>query len=59
MTPVPSPFQRGLSDAFISWLGGETGRELIDVFGSHGLDVRLRGDYFNAYRANCSVAKVK
>jgi hypothetical protein len=58
MMPVPKLFQRGLSDAFVSWLRGETGRDLIDAFVGYGLDVRLRGDYLNAYRVNCSVAKV-
>ena len=58
MTESSTPFARGLSRELLAWAIGAEGRTLIDAFREHGLDVRLRGDYFNAYRANCSVAKV-
>ncbi len=54
-----TPFKRGLSEDLIKWLTGATGRALCAAFAQHKLDVRLRGDYLNAYRAECSVGKVK
>ena len=53
-----TPFKRGLSENLIRWLTTATGRALCAAFAEHKLDVRLRGDYLNAYRAECSVAKV-
>ena len=53
-----TPFKRGLSENLIKWLTTAAGRALCAAFAEHKLDVRLRGDYLNAYRAECSVAKV-
>jgi hypothetical protein len=58
MTDSSTPFARGLSSELLAWLMSPEGRALIGAFAEHGLDVRLRGDYFNAYWANCSIAKV-
>jgi hypothetical protein len=52
-------FKRGLSEDLIKWLTTAPGRVLCAAFAEHKLDVRLRGDYLNAYRAECSVAKVE
>lgn len=54
----PTPFRRGLSDEFVAWLSSGLGRRLLDLLVEHGLDVRLRNNYFNAYEAQCSLAKV-
>lgn len=52
------PFSRGLSDELLAWLFSDVGQQLRGAFAEHKLDVRIRGEYLNAYRANCSVAKV-
>ena len=54
-----TPFWRGLSDEFVAWLNAGIGRQLLDLLVRHRLDVRLRNDYFNAYAAQCSLAKVE
>ena len=54
-----TPFRRGLSDEFVAWLSSGLGRRLLDLLVEHGLDVRLRNDYFNAYQAQCSLSKVE
>jgi hypothetical protein len=54
-----TPFKRGLSEEMIKWLTGATGKALCATFAEHKLDVWLRGDYLNACRAECSVAKVE
>lgn len=59
VTAAQTPYARGLSDGFFAWLTGDVGRGLLDSFVDHGLDVRLRDDYLNAYRAGCSVARVE
>jgi len=53
------PFWRGLSDEFMAWLDGGSGRRLLKLFAKHDLDVRLRDDSFNAYRAQASVARIE
>jgi hypothetical protein len=58
MTGSETAFARGLSSAFLAWLKNDTGRKLLDTFVEHDLDVRIRGDYLNAYKAECSVAKL-
>jgi hypothetical protein len=42
----------------MAWLSSDTGRHLLGLFDQLQLDVRLRNNYFNAYRAQSSVAKV-
>ncbi len=54
-----TPFRRGLSSEFLEWLGSSTGRRLLGLFDRFQLDVRLRNNYFNAYRAQSSLARVK
>jgi hypothetical protein len=54
-----TPFSRGLSPSFMDWLSRSPGRSLLDLFERHGLDVRLRDDYLNAYQAQCSIAKLE
>tara|TARA_Y100000294_G_C8353962_1_gene255898 strand:- start:122 stop:613 length:492 start_codon:yes stop_codon:yes gene_type:complete len=58
MTYETTPFRRGLSPDFMAWLSSDTGRHLLGLFDQLQLDVRLRNNYFNAYRAQSSVAKV-
>jgi hypothetical protein len=54
-----TPFARGLSDEFLGWLSRGSGRRLLDAFVARELDVRLRGDYLNAYAAGRSIARVE
>ena len=54
-----TPFRRGLLPEFMEWLGNSTGRRLLGLLDRFQLDVRLRNNYFNAYRAQSSVARVK
>lgn len=54
-----TPFRRGLSEEFMLLLSAGLGRRLLDMFVDHQLDVRLRNNYFNAYRAQSSVARVR
>ncbi len=54
-----TPFRRGLSEEFFGWLRTGPGQALVDVFKRHDLDVRLRGNYLNAYDAQCSLARVQ
>ena len=54
-----TPFRRGLSQDFMAWLGSSTGHRLLGLLNRFQLDVRLRNNYFNAYRAQSSVARVK
>src|SRR6266568_5430625 len=51
-------FVRHLSDDFMKFLAEGAGRWLLDSFQDHQLDVRLRGNYFNAYTVGNSLAKV-
>ena len=52
-------FRRGLSETFFAWLRTGPGQALVDIFKQHHLDVRLRGNYLNAYDAQCSLARVQ
>ena len=52
-------FRRGLSEDFFTWLQAGPGHELLRIFRRHDLDVRLRGNYLNAYDAQCSLAKLQ
>jgi hypothetical protein len=53
------PFARGLSDAFMVWLGTARGRTLLELFRDDCFDIRLRENYFNVYEAQCSLARVE
>ncbi len=52
-------FRRGISPDFMEWLGNSSGRRLLGLCDRFQLDVRLRNDYLNAYRAQSSVARVE
>jgi hypothetical protein len=54
-----TPFRRGLSPGFMDWLAGDVGCRLLALFDRFQLDVRLRNNYLNAYRAQSSVARVR
>jgi hypothetical protein len=54
-----TPFRRGLSPEFMAWLGSSRGARLLRLLERFRLDVRLRNNYLNAYRAQSSVARVK
>jgi hypothetical protein len=52
------PFARALSPGLLAWLSEGAGRRLLAALIEHGLDIRLRDDYLNAYEAQSSVAKI-
>ncbi len=52
------PFDRGLREPFFTQLRSGHCRPLLDALVARGLDVRLRGNYLNAYDDGQSIAKV-
>ena len=52
-------FERHLAAPFFSFLKDGLGKPLMEAFKANGLDVRLRGNYLNAYSVGNSLAKVE
>jgi hypothetical protein len=52
-------FKRHLSDWLLTFLTKGMGKALIDAFKINELDIRLRGDYVNAYAVGNSLAKIE
>ena len=52
------PFDRGLREPFFTQVRSGHCRPLLDALVARGLDVRLRGNYLNAYDDGQSIAKV-
>lgn len=51
-------FRRHLSPELLTYLKSGPGSTLMEAFRRHGLDVRLRDDYINAYTVGNSLANV-